>query len=94
VKANVIETLEHEYGYQEYGQKHFEDLLTKFLEAWWLPTRFGFDIRKAQLSSLVVTGQMTRGEALEILKSTPVPEEECMSMFKKLQKDLKLVKKS
>lgn len=90
IKDNVIVTLEREYGFQAYGQKHFEDLLTKFLEAWWLPTRFGFDIRRAQLSSLVITGQITRNEALEILKNPPVPEEECMAMFKEVANRLEI----
>lgn len=89
-KAEMIATLQHEYGYQPYGQKHFEDLLTKFLEAWWLPTRFGYDIRRAQLSSLVVTGQMTRDEALEILKNPPASEEECKEMFKEVAKKLRI----
>jgi N-acetyl sugar amidotransferase len=87
-KEDVIETLKKEYGFKAYGQKHFEDLLTKFLEAWWLPTRFGFDIRRAQLSSLVITGQMPREKALEILKSPPVPEEECMELFREVAKRL------
>ena len=52
-KKEMIETLASEYGYEAYKQKHFEDLLTKFIEGWWLPTRFNYDIRKAQLSSLV-----------------------------------------
>ena len=34
------ETEAKKYGYEPYGQKHFEDLLTKFLEGWWMPTRF------------------------------------------------------
>lgn len=79
-----------EYEYKTYGQKHFEDLLTKFLEAWWLPTRFGYDIRRAQLSSLVITGQITRNETLEILKNSPVPEEECIAMFKEVAKRLEI----
>lgn len=90
IKKDVIATLEHEYGYHAYGQKHFEDLLTKFLEAWWLPTRFGYDIRRAQLSSLVVTGQLTRDEALEILKNPPVPKEESMAMFKEVANRLEI----
>ena len=67
-KSSMIETLQKEYGYETYGQKHFEDLLTKFLEGYWQPTRFGHDIRRAQLSSLVITGQMTRDEALKVLE--------------------------
>ena len=70
-----------EYSYVPYGQKHFEDLLTKFLEGYWLPTRFGYDIRRAQLSSLVLTGQMTRDEALEILKEPPLTDAESKELF-------------
>lgn len=43
--------------------------------------RFGHDIRRAQLSSLVVTGQMTRNEALKILEQPPLTEEESVSLF-------------
>ena len=75
-KKQIIETLQKEYDYIPYGQKHFEDLLTKFLEGYWQPTRFGHDIRRAQLSSLVVTGQMTRTEALSILEQPSLTEQE------------------
>ena len=80
-REEMIRTLQEEYGYEPYGQKHFEDLLTKFLEGWWMPTRFGHDIRRAQLSSLVVTGQMNRDEALAILEQPPVSEAETKEMF-------------
>ena len=89
-KQEMIDTLVNEYGYEPYGQKHFEDLLTKFLEAWWMPTRFGHDIRRAQLSSLVVTGQMTRDDALKILEQPPVSEEKAMDMFKEVAKRLEI----
>ena len=81
-RQEMIETLSKEYGYEPYGQKHFEDLLTKFLEGYWSPTRFGHDIRRAQLSSLVVTGQMTREDALKILEEPPLSEEEGKVLFK------------
>ena len=80
-RASMAETLKKEYGYVLYGQKHFEDLLTKFLEGWWQPTRFGHDIRRAQLSSLVLTGQMSREEALKNLEQPPLSEEESKKLF-------------
>ena len=80
----MIETLGKEYGYEPYGQKHFEDLITKFLEGYWVPNKFGHDIRRAQLSSLVVTGQMTRDEALKILKQSPLSDEESKKLFKEV----------
>lgn len=89
-KEKMIQTLSEEYGYVPYGQKHFEDLLTKFLEGWWTPTRFGHDIRRAQLSSLVVTGQMTREEALEILGKPPVTEDEGKALFTEVAKRLEI----
>ena len=89
-KKEMIETLKKEYGYEAYKQKHFEDLLTKFLEGWWLPTRFGYDIRRAQLSSLVLTGQMSREEALDILKNPPLTEEEAKELFGQVANKLQI----
>lgn len=89
-KQKMIDILGKEYGYVPYGQKHFEDLITKFLEGWWTPTRFGHDIRRAQLSSLVVTGQMTREEALKILEEPPLSEEESKKLFKEIAKKLEI----
>lgn len=89
-RESMIETLVKEYGYEPYGQKHFEDLLTKFLEGWWVPTRFGHDIRRAQLSSLVVTGQMSRDEALMILQEPPLSEQESKELFSEVAKRLEI----
>lgn len=68
-KEMAIATLSREYGWRAYPQKHFESRFTKFFEGYWLPTRFGYDTRKVQYSSLILTGQMTREEALERLES-------------------------
>ena len=67
-KKIAIDTLEREYGWKSYPQKHFESRFTKFFESYWLPTRFGYDTRRVQYSSLILTGQMTRDEAIEKLK--------------------------
>ena len=90
VKADAEALLVKEYGYVPYGQKHFEDLLTKFLEGYWLPTRFGYDIRKAQLSSLILTKQMSREEALNKLNNPPCTEKECKEMFKAVAEKLQI----
>lgn len=89
-KQGMIETLAREYGYEAYSQKHFEDLLTKFIEGWWLPTRFGYDIRKAQLSSLVITKQMSREEALEILLTPSLSDEEAKELFEIVAEKLEI----
>lgn len=67
-KEMAIETLSSKYGWKPYPQKHFESRFTRFYEGYWLPTRFGYDTRKVQYSSLILTGQMTREDALEKLK--------------------------
>lgn len=67
-KQTAIETLTNEYGWKAYPQKHFESRFTKFFEGYWLPTRFGYDTRRVQFSSLILTEQMTREEALEQLR--------------------------
>lgn len=68
IKADAIKLLTEKFGWQPYPQKHFESRFTKFYESYWLPEKFGFDTRKVQYSSLILTGQMTRKEALEALK--------------------------
>lgn len=67
-KKEAIKTLKDEYDWTPYPQKHFESRFTKFFESYWLPERFGFDPRRVQFSSLIVTGQMKREDALEELK--------------------------
>ena len=89
----MLDTLQKEYGYVPYSQKHFEDLITKFLEGYWQPTRFGHDIRRAQLSSLVVTGQMTRQEALDILSKPPLSDKEAKELFEEVAKRLEITEK-
>lgn len=70
-KDKAVELLEREYGWKPYPQKHFESAFTRFYEGYWLPTRFDFDVRRCQYSSLILTGQMSREQALELLKSPP-----------------------
>lgn len=67
-KSSALKLLEEEYGWKPYPQKHFESRFTRFFEGYWLPTRFGFDARRVQYSSLILTKQMTREEALEKLE--------------------------
>ena len=68
-KDEAMQSLVDKFGYQKYPQKHFESRFTRFYESYWLPKKFGFDTRKVQYSSLILTNQMTRDEALEKLKS-------------------------
>jgi len=59
--------LKSEFGWQEYPHKHYESRFTKFYEGFWKPAKFGIDMRKVQYSSLILTQQMTRRDALDKL---------------------------
>lgn len=63
-KNKVIE----EFGWRDYGGKHYESQFTKYYQAHILPTKFNVDKRKPHLSTLILSGQMSRTEALEELK--------------------------
>lgn len=71
IKEDAKRLLIERFGWQPYPQKHFESRFTRFYESYWLPARFGFDVRRVQFSSLIVTGQMSREEAIEQLKQPP-----------------------
>ncbi|GLS00176.1 LPS biosynthesis protein WbpG [Brevundimonas denitrificans] len=62
-KDAAKELLKSELGWRDYGGKHYESIFTKFFQAHYLPTKFGYDKRLAHLSSLIVSGQMTKQEA-------------------------------
>lgn len=64
-KQEAIDYLEKNYGWRYYGGKHYESRWTRFFQAHYLPKKFGYDKRKAHIASLVVTGEMTREQALE-----------------------------
>jgi putative aminotransferase len=65
VKKDAEDELERLFGWQRFKHKHHESRFTRFYEDYWLPRRFGFEKRRAHFSSLIMTGQMTREEALD-----------------------------
>jgi N-acetyl sugar amidotransferase len=66
-KEAIKELISAELGWRDYGGKHYESIFTKFYQAYILPEKFGIDKRKAHLSNLVFSGQITKAEALEEL---------------------------
>jgi len=65
VKEEAMQLLVDRFGWQRYTHKHYESRFTRFYEGYWLPAKFGYDKRRAHFSSLILTGQMTREEALQ-----------------------------
>jgi N-acetyl sugar amidotransferase len=74
-KAEAKRLIAAELGWRDYGGKHYESIFTRFFQAYYLPTKFGYDKRRAHLSSLIVSGQMTREEALAELDEDPYPSD-------------------
>lgn len=66
--------------FRYYGRKHLENSLTAFIQLRWYPERFKVDKRTWHLSSMVLSGQMTREEALEELKE-PLYDKETMNKY-------------
>lgn len=64
-KESAMQELVDKYGWQKYAHKHYESRFTRFYEGYWLPTKFGYDKRRAHFSSLILTGQLSRADALE-----------------------------
>lgn len=77
-KEEAMQLLVEKFGWQRYPQKHFESRFTRFYESYWLPKKFGYDTRRVQYSSLILTGQMTRDEAMDAL-SHPAHDEETIA---------------
>lgn len=71
VKTDAIVQLETQWGWRNYGGKHFESIYTRFYQGFILPMKFGFDKRKTHLSSLICAGEITREQALTELEKDP-----------------------
>ncbi|MGE4239649.1 N-acetyl sugar amidotransferase [Ramlibacter sp.] len=76
-KKRAIQELIDNYGWRPYPMKHYESRFTRFYESFWTPRKFGYDKRRAYFSSEILTGQMTREEALERI-SRPELDEQTM----------------
>ena len=85
-KEKAIKTLEKEIDWKYYGGKHFESVFTQFFQAYVLPTKFGFDKRKAHLSSLICSGEITREEALKELELPLYSEDKLIEHKQYMQK--------
>lgn len=64
-----------ELGWRDYGGKHYESVFTRYFQGYYLPRKFGFDKRLAHYSSLILSDQMTREEALALLETTNYPDD-------------------
>lgn len=64
-----------EVCWRDYGHKHYESVWTRFFQGYYLIKKFGFDKRRAHLSSMICSGQISRGEALSEMEKSIYPED-------------------
>ena len=75
-KEEVKQFITNNLDWKDYGGKHFESRFTKYFQSYYLPVKFGFDKRRAHLSNLVASGQLSRESSLSELENLPYNEDE------------------
>ena len=87
-KASIKTEVQQELGWKDYGGKHYESVFTRFYQGYYLPVKFNIDKRKAHLSNLILSGQLTRVEALLELEKPTYPEKDQQSDLEYVAKKL------
>ena len=91
-KNEVEKLLSDKYGWESFQHKHHESRFTRFYEDFWLPRKFGFEKRRAHFSSLILTGQMTREQALDRISRPELSEDFLLKEFEYVAEKLDLSK--
>lgn len=69
-------------GYKPYQHKHYESVFTRFYQGYILPKKFNVDKRRMHLSALILTGLMSRQDALNELKKSPYADKNLLEQDK------------
>lgn len=76
------------YAWKDYGSKHQESRFTRFYQEIYLPRKFKFDKRRLHLSSLIVSGQLSRAAAVAELKKPLISEMQALQETRFVAKKL------
>ncbi len=90
LKQEAEATLERLYGWKKFQHKHHESRFTRFYEDYWMPRKFGYEKRRAHFSSLIMTGQMSREEAVQRIAKPELEEQFLQSEFEYVANKLDL----
>lgn len=90
IKLDAEKLLFDKFGWESFQHKHHESRFTRFYEDFWLPRKFGFEKRRAHFSSLILTGQMSREEALLRIQKPELEESELLKEFEYIADKLDL----
>jgi N-acetyl sugar amidotransferase len=75
IKKDAEKLLEERFKWEKFQHKHHESRFTRFYEDYWMPKKFGYEKRRAHFSSLIMTGQMTRNEAIQRIAKPELDEQ-------------------
>ena len=75
-RQRAIDEMHRKCGYIDYGFKHMESRITRFLHGYIIPRRYGWDTRRSRLSAMICSGQLTRGDALRMIAHPAYPPAE------------------
>mgnify|MGYP000432672276 CR=1 FL=1 len=89
-KKKAEDKLSSVFGWQPFQHKHHESRFTRFYEDYWMPKKFGYEKRKAHFSSLIMTSQMSRGEALNRLKTSELEDQFLSKEFSYVARKLEI----
>lgn len=81
VKKDAEKQLNELFGWEPFLHKHHESRFTRFYEDYWMPRKFGYEKRRAHFSSLIMTGQMTRQQALDRISRPELDEHSLQNEF-------------
>lgn len=82
-KEDAREFLEKEFDWQYYGGHHLENRLIAINHSYYLPNKFGVDLRNLSLAASARSGQIGREEALRRYAEPPHLEDGLLEYFKK-----------
>lgn len=77
-KSDAVDQLKRDFGFKPYPYKHYESIFTRFYQGHILPRKFNVDKRRVHLSALVLSGQLSRKDALNLLDNIPYPTEDAL----------------
>jgi len=75
-KPTALAFLAEKYGFKPYPYKHYESIFTRFYQGYILPRKFKVDKRRLHLSTLIISGQMQREDAVHDLQNIPYPDQQ------------------
>lgn len=90
IKKDAEALLASKFGWEPFQHKHHESRFTRFYEDYWMPRKFGYHKRRAHFSSLILTGQMTREEALLRIAKPELSEQVLQQEFEYVANKLDL----